>query len=432
MLDLEKIAKSAKEAAIQLASLNSEIKNEALERIADAIESNIHLVLEANAKDLDEAQAMLNTGEISEAVFNRLKLDQNKARDMIQGIRDLVYLEDPVNKIIWKKELAEGLELNKVSCPIGVIGVIFEARPDVVAQIASLAIKSANAVLLKGGKEAHNTTSILAEIINKTLSEIKGFPLSTINLLYSREDVARMLTMSEYIDLIIPRGSNSLVKYIQSNTKIPVLGHADGICHIYIDKDADINKIKDICIDSKCQYPSACNAVETILINNEIANNVLPIMKDFFFNQDVKVKADSTSLNIVSDWEAATEDDWKTEYGDKIVSVKVVKNTDEAIAHINEYGSGHTDCIITENNSTAEHFMNYVDSAGVFKNASTRFSDGFRYGFGAEVGISTNKTHARGPVGLEGLTIYKYKLFGSGDTVSKFSSGERKFTHKSL
>lgn len=429
MLNLKQIAKNAKEASIKLASLNTSIKNEALESIADSIESDIYFVYEANKKDLEIATRMLETGEISEAVFNRLKLDENKARDMIQGIRDLAYLEDPINKKIWGKELAEGLELYKVSCPIGVIGVIFEARPDVVAQIASLAIKSSNAVLLKGGKEAQNTNIVLAEIINKALAEIKGFPNNVINLLLTREDVTKMLDLHDYIDLIIPRGSNALVKYIQANTKIPVLGHSDGICHIYIDETADINKVIPICIDSKCQYPSACNSVETILIDIKSINAILPRLVQAFKDNGVNVKADDFCRTVVSGLDEVSELDWKTEYGDKIISIKTVETIAEAINHINTYGSRHTDCIITEDDKNAKLFMDLVDSAGVFKNASTRFSDGFRYGFGAEVGISTNKTHARGPVGLEGLTIYKYKLYGNGDIVADFCSEKRKFTH---
>lgn len=429
MLNLKQIAKNAKEASTKLASLNTVIKNEALEAIADSIESDIYFVYEANKKDLEIASRMLESGEISEAVFNRLELTESKARDMIQGIRDLVYLEDPINKKLWGKELADGLELYKVSCPIGVIGVIFEARPDVVAQIASLAIKSSNAVLLKGGKEAQNTNIVLSEIINKTLAEIKGFPNNVINLLLTREDVTKMLELDDYIDLIIPRGSNALVKYIQANTKIPVLGHAEGICHIYIDETADLNKVIPICIDAKCQYPSACNAVETILIDKKSLNTIFPALVEAFKDNGVIVKADEYCKAVVKDVEETKDLDWKTEYGEKIISIKAVDSIQEAIDHINTYGSGHTDCIITEDNQRAELFMNLVDSAGVFKNASTRFSDGFRYGFGAEVGISTNKTHARGPVGLEGLTIYKYKLYGNGDIVADFCSEKRKFTH---
>lgn len=432
MENLEQTAKNAKKASIKLASLSNDVKNKALTKIADAIENNAELIIEANQKDLEEAKVMLQSGEISDATYGRLKLDDNKMRDMIQGIRDIIKLEDPVNKKVWAKELASGLELYKVTCPIGVIGVIFEARPDVIAQISSLAIKSANAVLLKGGKEAQNTNVVIAKIINDTLGEIEEFPSNVINLLFTREDVAKMLELNDYIDLIIPRGSNSLVKYIQSNTKIPVLGHAEGICHIYISETADFDKAIRICIDAKCQYPSACNAVETILINKKILPEFLPKLVSAFIENGVKIKGDKHCQEISKNIDGATEADWSTEYGDKIVSIKSVNNIEEAIDHINTYGSGHTDSIITESERDGELFMNLVDSAGVFKNASTRFSDGFRYGFGAEVGISTNKTHARGPVGLEGLTIYKYKLFGNGDIVEDFNLGKRKFEHKKI
>lgn len=430
MINLEQTAINAKKASIKLAALSLESKNIALKTIADSLEASKDKIFEANEKDLKEAESMLKSGELTEAVFNRLKLDNNKMRDMIQGIRDMIELDDPVNHIIWSKELAENLILKKISCPIGVIGVIFEARPDVIAQISSLAIKSGNAVLLKGGKEAMNTNIVIAQIISSALKNIKDFPENTINLLYSREDVAKMLELNDYIDLIIPRGSNSLVKFIQSNTKIPVLGHSDGICHIYIDETADIKKVLPICIDAKCQYPSACNSVETILIHQNALPAILPSLIDEFEKNSVTVRADETITQLYPKLQAADEQDWETEYGDKIISIKTIASLDKAIEHINKYGSGHTDSILTENNENAEIFMNFVDSAGVYKNASTRFSDGFRYGFGAEVGISTNKTHARGPVGLDGLTIYKYKLYGNGDVVGDFSSGKRKFTHK--
>lgn len=430
MTDLFQLAKNAQEAAIKLSSLSSQDKNHALKLVAENLEANSDRIFRANQKDLEEAKSMLDSGELSEAVYNRLKLDKNKIRDMIQGIRDMIKLEDPVNKVLWAKELAEGLILKKVSCPIGVIGVIFEARPDVIAQISSLSIKSANSVLLKGGKEAVNTNTEIFNIINDTLKSIEGFPKNSINLLFTREDVAKMLDMNEYIDLIIPRGGNSLVKFIQSNTKIPVLGHSDGICHIYIDKDADINKVIPVCIDSKCQYPSACNAVETVLVHKDITEKILPILIEKLQKEGVKIIGDETVQKYAKKIDLATLEDWKTEYGDKILSFKVVNDVNEAISHINKFGSGHTDSILTENKNTAEMFLNMVDSAGVYCNASTRFSDGFRYGFGAEVGISTNKTHARGPVGLEGLTIYKYKMIGNGDIVSDFVSGTKHFTHK--
>lgn len=415
------IAKNASFAATQALQLSTKIKNNALLKIADLLEQNKDKIIKANIIDLENAK------DLSKSMFNRLKLDDNKIRDMIQGVRDISLLADPINQEIWSKDIAENMTLKKVSCPIGVIGVIFEARPDVISQISSLAIKSSNAVILKGGSEAVNTNKIIFELINDALSSIQDFPKNMINLIFTRDDVKELLDADNYVNLIIPRGSNALVKYIKSNTKIPVLGHADGICHIYIDEFADINKVLDICIDAKCQYPSACNSVETILINEKVALYFMPQLMFKFIENGVEVIGDENILKIIPNVKLATEDDWQTEYGDKIVSIKVVKNIDEAIAHINKYGSGHTDCIITENNENSDKFMMFVDSSGVYKNASTRFADGFRYGFGAEVGISTNKTHARGPVGLEGLTIYKYKLFGNGDIVADFASGKRQF-----
>ena len=429
MDNLINIAKNAKTASYKLASLSTEIKNKALEQIANKLEENSSLIFDANKKDLEFASTLLQQGEISQSTFNRLKLDENKFRDMVQGIRDVQKLEDPVNKQISAIELDENLNLYKVSCPIGVIGVIFEARPDVIAQISSLAIKSANAVILKGGKEAVNTNKIITALINEALEDVEEFPKNVINQIFSREDVANMLNMDEYIDLIIPRGGNSLVKYIKANTKIPVLGHADGICHIYIDKSADITKAIPIVVDAKTQYPSACNTVETLLVEKSI--DIIPIITALKEN-NVKIIGCEKTKSIYTEIQLATEEDWETEYSDLVISIKIVDNITEAIDHINKYGSGHTDCIITEDKQSADLFMDLVDSAGVYQNASTRFADGFRYGLGAEVGISTNKTHARGPVGLEGLTIYKYKLYGNGQIVKDYALGNKKFTHKDL
>lgn len=415
MYDIKEIAKNAKQAATEALQLSNDVKNLALTNIAKAFEYNADKILSANNKDLENAAKLLESGEITQSVYNRLKLDENKLRDMIQGVKDIVNLKDPINNIIWEREIATGITLKKVSCPIGVIGVIFEARPDVISQISSLAIKSSNAVILKGGKEAQNTNKEIYEIITNALCKTENIPQNMISLIFTRDDVKELLNADEYVNLIIPRGSKSFVKYIKENTKIPVLGHADGICHIYIDESADLNKVLKICVDAKCQYPSACNSVETILINKNITNTVLPALKDELVKNGVEIIFDNDNIN------------WATEYGDKKVAMKVVENLDEAINHINTYGSGHTDCIITENKNNADKFMTFVDSSGVYQNISTRFADGFRYGFGAEVGISTNKTHARGPVGLEGLTIYKYKLFGNGDTVEEFVSGKKKF-----
>ena len=426
--DILEIAKLAKTASLKMQTLSCELKNEVLIAIANNIEKNSQEIFKANAIDLEEAQK----SNLSPALLGRLKLDEYKLRDMIQGVKDVAKLDDPVNKILSETELDEGLILKKISCPIGVLGIIFEARPDVISQISALAIKSSNVVILKGGSEAANTNKVIAQIINSTLDTFKDFPKNVINLVFSREDIARILKLDNYIDLIIPRGSNKLVKYIKENTKIPVLGNADGICHIYIDESAYIKKACEICIDSKVQYPSACNSVETILVQKNSAQNFLPEFYKRCVEQGVKVKGCENTLKILPNVEIADESDWETEYSDKIVSIKIVNDLYEAIEHINFYGSHHTDCIITENADNAEIFMNSVDSAGVYHNASTRFADGFRYGFGAEIGISTNKTHARGPVGIEGLMIYKYKLYGHGDIVSDFTTHKRSFTHKEL
>ncbi len=416
MEDFIEIAKNAKQASLEIADLSSEIKNSALNSIADMIEENKQEIFESNKKDLEEAETMLSNGEISKSVFNRLKLDENKMRDMIQGIRDISKLEDPVGKILLKRQLDEDLVLQKVSCPIGVLGIIFEARPDVISQISSLAIKSSNSVILKGGKESKNTNKKILEIINNALDKVQGFPKNVIQQVFNREDVAQMLKCDQYINLIIPRGGNNLVKYIKANTSIPVLGHASGICHIFVDESADINMASSVVVDAKTQYPSACNAVETLLIH-----------KDFAKKDELLASLQLNEIQLIPNPQS-----WSTEYGEKTLSYKFVNSVDEAIEHINTYGSGHTDSIITKNIENAEKFMNKVDSAGVYFNASTRFADGFRYGFGAEVGISTNKTHARGPVGLEGLTIYKYKLIGNGQIVDDYAKGRKTFHHKDL
>lgn len=410
------IAIKAKEASKKIAVISDEIKNKALINIAENLEKYKDRIFEANKNDLEFARNLVNKGELSEAVFNRLKLDDNKMRDMIQGILDISKLENPVGKVLLKRQLDDGLILTKISCPIGVLGIIFEARPDVISQISALAIKSSNAVILKGGKEAVNTNKAIFNIINSTLENTSGFPKNVISQVFTRDDVNYMLKMDKYINLIIPRGGNNLVQFIKENTKIPVLGHADGICHIFADKTADLEKAKKIIIDAKTQYPSACNSVETLLIH-----------RDFGYPEELLKALEQAEITLVPNPES-----WHREYSDKILAYKFVNSLEEAIEHINEYSSGHTDAIITEDKDNAEIFLNCVDSAGVYHNASTRFADGFRYGFGAEVGISTNKTHARGPVGLEGLTIYKYTLQGQGDIVKDYVDGKKQFKHKDL
>lgn len=410
------IAKRAKRASIKAQGLSSEVKNQGLVAVAKALEENKEKIFEANKVDLEFAKELVEKGELTQATFNRLKLDENKMRDMIQGIYDISKLDDPVNKILLKRELDDGLVLNKVSCPIGVLGIIFEARPDVISQISALAIKSSNAVILKGGKESKNTNKTILEIINSALSGVTGFPDGLLNQVYSRDDVAEMLKADKYIDLIIPRGGNKLVKFIKENTNIAVLGHADGVCHIFVDETADLELAKRVVIDAKTQYPSACNTVETLLLHKGFkgADELLDAIKQ-------------TGVELIF-----TPESWHKEYSDLKLAVKYVENVDEAIEHINEYGSGHTESILTENKDNAERFMNLVDSAGVYHNVSTRFADGFRYGFGAEVGISTNKTHARGPVGIDGLVIYKYKLTGNGQIVNDYAKGIKQFHHKDI
>ncbi|WP_302279488.1 glutamate-5-semialdehyde dehydrogenase [Brachyspira pilosicoli] len=431
-MQLIDLVKNAKDSTYKLQSLSTDIKNKALLEIADKLEQNKNIIFEANKKDLEYAKKLLDENKISLSMFNRLKLDENKMIDIISGIKDVVKLEDHINKVLLETELDDNLLLKKISCPIGLIAVIFEARPDVISQISSLCIKSSNAVILKGGAEGENTNKAIFNIINETLESIEDFPKNSVNLVFTRDDIKELLSMDKYVDLIIPRGGNSLVQYIKSNTNIPVLGHADGICHLYIDESANQEKALKICLDSKVQYPSACNAVETILINKNIANEYLPKLYNLFKENNIKMNGCEEVRKILNQSDIGEVKEWHLEYGDKEVSLKIVENTEEAYNHINKYGSHHTDSIVSENKDNIEKFMTYVDSANVYANTSTRFSDGFRYGFGAEVGISTNKTHARGPVGLEGLTIYKYKLFGNYQIVDDYVSHRASFKHKRI
>ena len=414
--DFTIIAQRAKSASKKMAVLPTELKNRALINIAQNIMLNQSKIFEANSQDLEEAKKLVEKGELKQSTFNRLKLDENKMRDMIQGVNDIAKLEDPVGKILLKRELDEGLVLTKTSCPIGVLGIIFEARPDVITQVSALGIKSSNAVILKGGKESINTNKMIMSVIQEALNKTEGFPQNVLNQIFTRDDVAQMLKQDKFIDLIIPRGGNSLVKFIKENTKIPVLGHADGICHIFIDESADFEKARSIIIDAKTQYPSACNSVETVLIHSGFTK------KDELI-KNLKDAGIEIELNPES---------WHIEYGEKKLSLKEVNSLEEAIGHINEFSSGHTESIVTESENNAKIFISSVDSSGVYHNVSTRFADGFRYGFGAEVGISTNKTHARGPVGLEGLTIYKYSIEGNGHIVRDYADGKKQFHHKDI
>jgi glutamate-5-semialdehyde dehydrogenase len=421
---MQEIAIKAKEASIKLSALSGDKKNKALESIAIKLEERKKEIVEANKEDLQRSEKE----NLAAPLLKRLKFDESKINDVIEGIKSLIGLPDPVGKTLFSTELDEELELYRVTCPIGVIGIIFESRPDALVQISTLCLKSGNSVLLKGGSEARETNRILTKVIDEATIEA-GMPQGWINQIETRSDVSEMLKMDGYIDLIIPRGSNEFVKHIMDNSKIPVMGHADGICHCYVEEDADIEMAVKIVTDSKTQYVAVCNAAETLLVNERIARDFLPSLKEQLDKKDVELRGCEKVREFV-EANAATMDDWSTEYLDYILSVKIVKDLDEAIDHINRYGSGHTDAIITKDKNKASSFMSLVDSGNVFWNCSTRFSDGFRYGFGAEVGISTSKIHARGPVGLDGLIIYKYKLIGNGHIVDDYSKHLRTFKHK--
>ena len=425
-MELIQSAAKARIAAIQLAAIDGNTKNKALKAISEALLANTDRIKAANAIDLENSKKQ----GLEAPLMKRLKFAEEKLQDVVEGIRSLIQLEEPVGKVQMQTELDEGLILTRIACPIGVIGVIFESRPDALVQISTLGLKSGNAVLLKGGSEAKETNRILFEIIKEASTKV-GIPEGWIVLLESREDVNAILGMEEYIDLLIPRGSNAFVSYIMKHTNIPVMGHADGICHVYVDALAELALAAEVVTDSKTQSVAVCNALETLLVHKDIAKTFLPAIKESLEAKGVMLKGCERTQEIIS-VEKATEEDWRTEYLDYILSIKIVDDLEEAINHINTYGSGHTDCIVTKDQDTAEKFMTLVDSGNVFHNASTRFSDGFRYGFGAEVGISTSKLHARGPVGLEGLLIYKYRLCGQGQIVQDYATRKKQFTHKRL
>ena len=425
MLFQEQVRK-VKKAAPKLAATTNEQRNVALAAVKAALLQHQAEIFESNKQDLAQAEA----DGVSGPVLKRLKFDEGKLRDVTAGISDLTKMEDPLFQTQFAKELDEGLVLKRVTCPIGVIGVIFEARPDALVQISALCIKSGNCVILKGGSEALRSNKKLFDIIHEAIIAA-GLPANCMMQLEARSEINELLECHESVDLLIPRGSNAFVQYIMNHTKIPVMGHADGICHIYVDKDADLAKAVPIIVDAKTQYVSACNTVETLLVHEAVKDQLLPVLKEALDVKKVELRG-TKDVAAVVDCVPSIEADDKTEYLDYILSAKTVKNMDEAIDHINHFGSHHTDCIITENPDAAEHFMNLVDSAGVYQNCSTRFADGYRYGFGAEVGISTGKLHARGPVGLEGLVSYKYKLYGTGQIVDDYASGKKQFHFKNI
>ena len=422
------IANNTRFAAMKLAILSTAAKNEAIEAIASALLSAQDEIIKANVADCEVA---LSEG-IAKPLYKRLQLDEHKLRDNIAGVRDVGKLSDPVGNVQIHRKLDTGLVLKRVSCPLGVLGVIFEARPEAAIQIATLAIKSGNGVILKGGKEAIRSCEAIVKAIKQGLSQTTVHP-DVVQLLTTREETLELLKLDKFVDLIIPRGSNSFVQFVQENTSIPVLGHADGICHLYIDKAADIEKAVNIAVDAKTQYPAACNAIETLLVHQDIASTFLPIVAEALQKLNVELKGDEATVSILSGVLPARDTDWETEYSDLILSIKIVDSLPEAINHINEYGSKHTDAIVSEDIEAAETFLSLVNAAGVFHNCSTRFADGFRYGFGAEVGISTQQIPPRGPVGLEGLVTYKYRITGNGHVASSYTGEDAKpFLHKNL
>lgn len=434
----ESIAKDANSAFSHLKTLSNEQRSSALQKIHAALQKNKDQILEANKVDMDNAVE----NKLSSSLIKRLDLSNSgKFDSMLQGILDVAALTDPVGKCTLAKKIDEGLNLYRISAPIGVLLIIFESRPEVIANITALAIKSGNAAILKGGKESYQTFKIMSDIVNKTLASETDVPGPAIQLIQSREEIGDLLLQDKYIDLVIPRGSNELVRHIKSNTKIPVLGHADGICSIYVDKEADLDKATRVLVDSKTNYPAGCNAAEQLLIHQDIADDNEKLKKLIKALIDAKVTVhvvpEIKSKIVELDQEYikdAAEDAFDKEYLSFDISVKPVASATEAINHINLHSSKHTESIITENKATAETFMKAIDSAGVYWNCSTRFADGFRYGFGTEVGISTNKIHARGPVGLEGLMSYQYQLRGDGHIVADYvgGGGNKVFVHEDL
>lgn len=425
MMTVLEQAQAAKRASFRLAGASTELKNRALAAIADALDRNRGRILEENRKDQEQAR---KTG-LKDSLFKRLVLTDQKIDQIVESVRDVARLEDPVGKTLLARELDKGLVLRKTTVPIGVIGVIFESRPDALVQISSLCVKSGNVVILKGGSEALHSNRILFELIRGAAEATDPVFKDTLHLVETREQIGELLELDRWIDLMIPRGSNELVRRIQENTKIPVLGHADGICHLYVDREADLDMAVEVAYDAKCQYPAVCNAIETLLVHSGVAEEYLPRLADRL--EGVELRGDERTHGIIGA-KTATEEDWSTEYNDLILSIRVVDSLEEAVDHINTYGSHHTDGILTRNETAARRFLSDVDSSSVMWNCSTRFADGFRYGLGAEVGISTGKIHARGPVGLEGLTSTKYILGGSGQIVADYVGGSKRFTHRDL
>ncbi len=428
------LALAAKRAGRKLASLSTEQKDQILIQIAESLERHAAKVLAANANDAAGAAKLVDRGEMSKALYQRLLLTPEKYQGMIDGVKAVAKLEDPAGRVLLRTLLDDGLVLEKVSVPLGLLAIIFEARPDAITQISALAIKSGNAVILKGGREVERTMRAVLDAIRSALRQSEVVD-EAVTGVYGRAPVEELLKLDGVVDLVIPRGSNALVQHIQRNTNIPVLGHADGVCHVYIDAAANLDMAIAIAVDSKVQYPAVCNAVETILVHRAIAGTILPALVDAFEVRQVKVRGDERTRQLLPgrSIDLVGDDEWHTEYSDLIVAICVVDDLDAALEHIERFGSHHTDAIVTDDTANAKRFLDEVDSANVLHNCSTRFSDGFRYGFGSEVGISTSKLHARGPVGLEGLVTYQYRLLGCGQVVKDYAGkGARPFKHVKL
>ena len=416
-----------KSASPSMAASTLSMRNQTLLALADSLRSHAEEIFAANREDLAAAQR----DKLSPALLSRLKFDEQKLQTSISGLKSLSALPDPTGRFLLKRELDKGLVLTKVTVPIGVIGIIFEARPDAMIQVASLCIKSGNCAVLKGGKESLHTNRLLFSLIYDCALKC-GLPPACLLHATEHAQIAELLSFESLVDLLIPRGSNAFVRYIVDHTNIPVMGHAGGVCHIYVDRDADQASALPVILDAKTQYPAACNAVETLLIHRDLASTFLPAVTQLLRTSDVQIRGTREVMELLAGSDIMEDADFTTEYNDRILSIKLVSGVEEAVLHINTYGSHHTDAILTENDKTAEYFLQMVDSAGVYRNCSTRFADGYRYGFGAEVGIATGKLHARGPVGLDGLVTYKYRLIGEGQTVTEYASGEKQFHHRDL
>jgi glutamate-5-semialdehyde dehydrogenase len=428
--EVRQIAEHGKAAARSIAALSEADKNRALGAMADAIEGNAEAILGENAEDVAIASEMLAKGEISSSTVDRLRLSRGKLAEMARSVRSVASLADPVGRILERTALDDGLILEKISCPLGVLAVIFEARPDAITQIASLAIKSGNAVIMKPGREVEKSARVLVDSLRCALRQC-GIAEDAVNLVIGRAAAQELLSFNDLVDLAIPRGSRQLVEHVQATSRIPVLGHAEGICHVYVDAAADFEMALRIVDDAKTDYPAACNSVETVLVHQAIAREFLPDLAERLEAKQVNMRGCEQTRGILGDGRIQAVTEWHHEYSDLELAIRVVRDLDEAIDHIHQYGSSHTETIVTNDANAAGRFLREVDSAGVYHNASTRFADGFRYGFGAEVGISTSKLHARGPVGLEGLTTYKYILRGEGQIVTDYR-GDRQFKHQPL